>query len=139
LIFIAVALGVFAGFVWWRRTVPVAGMAVIAVCLAIGVGELSAQWWLLLRPIHHSRPIAVIRVSSGSHPLPPQDRIGYIGRDALVWIRGDGFRATPTAVAYAASAFAYLMAVLVGAALLAVRRKNASTTRSYGVLGGSTT
>jgi hypothetical protein len=128
LIFVAVGLGVFAAFAWRRRAVPVAGMAVVAVCLVIGVGELSAQWWLLLRPVHRARPIAVIRIFDDAHPEPPQDRIGYIGRDALVWIRADGFRSAPTAVAYAASGVAYVMAAVVTAALLSARRKNASTT-----------
>jgi hypothetical protein len=117
LIFMAVGLAVFAAFVWWRRTVPIAGMALVAVCLAIGIGELSAQWWLLLRPVHHGRTLAVIRIFDDAHPQPPQDRIGYIGRDALLWIRGDGFRSGPTAVAYVASALAYVVAALVGAAM----------------------
>jgi hypothetical protein len=132
LIFVAVALAVFAAFAWWRRTVPVAGIAVVAVCLVIGVGELSAQWWLLLRPVHHGRTIAVIRIFDDAHPEPAKDRIGYIGRDALLWIRGGGYRAAPTAVAYAASALTYLMAAVVGAALLRDRRRDA---RSIPYLG----
>jgi hypothetical protein len=95
------------------------------VCLAIGVGELSAQWWLLLRPVHHGPALGVIQSIDAAQPVPPQDRIGYIGRDALVWFSRDGFRSTPTTVAYAATAFAYAMAALVGMALLTGRRKNA--------------
>jgi hypothetical protein len=103
-------------------------MAVVALFLVIGVGELSAHWWLLLRPSHHSRPVAEIRIFDDAHPAPPQLRIGYIGHDALVWIRADGYRSEPTTVAYAASAFAHAMAVIGAVALVAARRNKAGTT-----------
>jgi hypothetical protein len=77
----------------------------------------SSQWrWPSSR---RSRGAAV---PSRSRAWRSSPRIGYIGRNALLWIRGDGFRSTPTPIAYAATAFAYLMTGFVGTALLAARR-----------------
>jgi hypothetical protein len=105
-----------------RQSLPTPGLAVLLTCLVVGVGELSAQWWDLLRPRLPGQPRLVVFTGPG----PPDMQIGYIGRDhPLVWISNSVYHSGPTAAALIGSAAAVVMGLgLTWQLFLAGRRSS---------------